>query len=218
MDSQEHARSIGYSDQELTGIPEGVVCHGCGNPIALAELQEGEIVLDLGSGGGLDAFLAARRVGPRGKVIGIDSSTEMVARATDNAAKGGYANVVFQQGEMGELPLGDESVDVVLSNCVLNYAEDKLKAFKEIFRCLKATGRMILTDLVAEGRFSEEALQDQAWGEWLRRALPKHDYLRTIEEAGFKEVVVVQETTFSMAESNDRLRGKIVNIGVKASK
>jgi arsenite methyltransferase len=216
MDSLEHAKSIGYSEQELARIPEGVVCHGCGNPTALAELKEGETVLDLGSGGGLDALLAARRVGPTGKVIGIDSSAEMVARATQNAAKGHYANVVFKQGEMANLPLDDECVDVVISNCVLNYAEDKLAAFTEVFRCLKPNGRTVVTDLVAEGGFSEDVLQDKLWGEWLRRALGKHDYLKTIEKAGFKEVVVVKETAFPMAENDERLRGKIVSLAVRA--
>jgi arsenite methyltransferase len=218
MDSLDHAKSIGYSEQDLAGIPEGVVCHGCGNPAALAELKDGETVLDLGSGGGLDAFLAARRVGPTGKVIGIDSSAETVARVTDIAAKGNYANIVFRQGEMGELPLGDQSVDVVISNCVLNYAGDKLAAFKEVFRCLKPNGRMVVADLVAEGGFSDEALKDNVWGEWLRRAFGRKQYLNTIEEAGFKDVAVVEETTFPMAESDERLRGRIVSLAVKACK
>jgi len=218
MDSLEHAKSIGYSEQELAGIPEGTVCHGCGNPTALAELRQGEAVLDLGSGGGLDTLLAARRVGPTGKVIGIDGSAEAVAKATDNAAKGSYANVVFKQGEMGNLPLDDQSIDVVISNCVLNYAGDKLAAFREVLRCLKPNGRMVVTDLVAEGGFSDEVLQDKVWGEWLRRALGKQDYLRTIENAGFKEVAVVHQTTFPMAEGDELLRGKIVSIAVKARK
>ncbi len=218
MDSLEHAKSIGYSEHELAGIPEGVVCHGCGNPTALAELKEGDTVLDLGSGGGLDAFLAARRVGPRGRVIGVDSSAEAVAKATANAAKGGYANVVFKQGELGSLPVDDESVDVVISNCVLNHAADKTAAFKEVFRCLKPNGRMIVADLVAEGRFSDEALRDKVWGEWLRIAVGKQEYLKSIENAGLTEVAVVRQTTFPMAESDERLRGRIVNITVKARK
>jgi arsenite methyltransferase len=218
MNTLEHAKSLGYSDQELTGIPEGVVCHGCGNPVALAELKDGETLLDLGSGGGLDALLAARRVGTTGKVIGIDASAEAVAKATDNAAKGHFANVVFQQGEIANLPLEDESVDAVISNCVLNYAEGKLAAFKELFRCLKPGGRIVITDLVAEGEFSEEALQDKVWGDWLRRAAGKRDYLKAIAEAGFKEVAVVRQTTFPMAEDDERLRGRIISIAVKAWK
>jgi len=218
MNSLDHAKSIGYSEQELAGIPEGVACHGCGNPTALAGLKEGETVLDLGSGEGFDALLAARRVGPNGKVIGVDASAEMVTRATDNAAKGSYANVVFKQGEMESLPVDDESVVVVISNCVLNYAGDKLAAFQEVFRCLKPNGRMIVTDLVAEGGFSDEALQDKVWGEWLRRALGKQDYLKTIEKAGFREVAVVKETAFPMAERDERLRGRIVSIAVRACK
>ena len=116
FDPIQYARSLGYSEDELRGVPEGWVGHGCGNPVALAELQEGETVLDVGSGGGLDAFLAVQRVATTGRVIGVDSSVEMVAKAAEAAAKGGYTNVVFKVGRMEHLPLDDESVDVVISN------------------------------------------------------------------------------------------------------
>ena len=214
----EHAKSIGYSEQELAGIPEGVVCRGCGNPTALAELKEGDTVLDVGSGGGLDAFLAVRRVGPTGRVIGIDISAEAIAKATASAAKGSYTNLVFKQADMAKLPLADQSIDVVISNCVLNYPGDKLAAFKEVFRCLKPNSRMLITDLVVEGGFPDEVLRDQMWGAWLRGAAGKQDYLKTIRQAGFTEVAVVRQTIFPMAESDERLRGKIVSIAVKARK
>jgi SAM-dependent methyltransferase len=217
-DPSEYAKSIGYSEQEIRSIPEGIVCRGCGNPTALAELREGETVLDLGSGEGLDAFLAARRVGATGKVIGVDASAEAVAKATQNAAKGGYANVVFEQGEMENLPLDDESVDVVISNCVLNHAAGKLAAFREAYRCLRPNGRMVVMDLVVEGAFSDEMLHDRLWGGWLAAAAGKRDYLKTIEKAGFREVLLVDETTFAMAESDERLRGKIVSIALRARK
>jgi ubiquinone/menaquinone biosynthesis C-methylase UbiE len=217
-DPMGHARAIGYSDEEIRSVPEGAVCHGCGNPTAWADLNEGETVLDVGSGGGLDAFLAARRVGQKGKVIGVDASAGNIAKATENAAKGRHPNVVFKQGEMEKLPVDDHSVDVVISNCVLNYAADKLAAFKEIFRRLKPSGRMVVTDLTAEGEFSTEVLHDKVWGEWLAKASGKDDYLKTVEKAGFREVVLVQETTFPMAEGDERLRGKIVSIAVKAYK
>ena len=141
VDPVQYAKSLGYSEEELRGVPEGLVCHGCGNPVALAELQEGEIVLDLGSGGGLDVFLAAKRVGPTGRVIGVDSSAEVVAKAAEAASKGGYTNVVFKVGQMEQLPLEEESVDVVISNCVINHAADKLAVFREVFRCLRPGGK-----------------------------------------------------------------------------
>ena len=218
FDPIQYARSLGYSEEELLGVPEGWVCHGCGNPVALAEIQEGEAVLDLGSGGGLDAFLAAQRVGTTGRVIGVDSSPEMVAKAAEGASKGGYANVDFKVGRMEQLPLEDESVDVVISNCVINHADDKLAVFEETIRCLRPGGRLVLTDLVAEGPFSQAVLDDEVWGEWLGVALGKQEYLRGIREAGFKHLQVVRETAFPMAEQDERLKGRIVSIGVTACK
>ena len=219
VDSSEHAKSIGYSEQELAGIPEGVVCRGCGNPTALAELKEGETVL--GPRFGRRARCAAgstagwangkgdrHRQFRRGGCQGNATSPPRAATRMSFSSWGRWENC----------RLTTESVDVVISNCVLNYAGDKLAAFKEVFRCLKPNGRMVVTDLVAEGGFSDEVLQDKVWGEWLRRALGKQDYLKTIEKAGFKEVAVVSETTFPMAESDERLRGRIVSIAVKARK
>jgi arsenite methyltransferase len=213
-----YAKSLGYSEEELQSVPEELVCHGCGNPVALARLHAGETVLDLGSGGGLDVFLAAQRVGPTGRVIGVDSSTEAVAKATEAACRGGYANAVFMVADMEHLPLEDGSVDVVISNCVINHAHDKLAVFKELMRCLRPGGKLAITDLVAEGKFTQAALQDDVWGEWLRVATGKQEYLRRIREAGFRDLVLVRETTFPMAEQDERLRGKIVNIGVEAYK
>lgn len=218
LDPIQYAKSLGYCEEELRGVPEGLVCRGCGNPVALAELQEGEAVLDLGSGGGLDAFLAANRVGPVGRVIGVDSSAEAVAKATAAASKGGCANVVFKVGQMDQLPLKDESVDVVISNCVVNHAADKLAAFREVRRCLRPGGRLVLTDLVVEGEFSQAALDDAVWGEWLGVALGKQEYLFSMEKAGFRSLTVVRETAFPMAEQDERLRGRILSIAVKAYK
>jgi arsenite methyltransferase len=216
-DPHQHAKSLGYSDEELRDVPEGVVCHGCGNPIDLADLKDGETVLDLGSGGGLDAFVAARLVGRQGHVIGVDSSAEVVAKATESA-KGRYENVVFQVGPMDRLPLADGSVDVVISNCVINHAADKVAVFRELCRCLRPNGRMVVTDLMAEGEFSQAALHDEVWGEWLAHASGQADYLEAIRRGGFKNVVVVSQTTFPMAEADERLQGRIVSIAVKANK
>jgi arsenite methyltransferase len=216
-DPLEYAKSLGYCEEELRGVPEGLVCHGCGNPIALAELKAGEIVLDLGSGCGLDAFLAANQVGPQGQVIGVDGSAETVAKATAAASRNGYRNVEFMVGSMEQLPLDDCTVDVVISNCVINHAADKRTVFGQLLRCLRPKGRMVVTDLVAEGPFSGAVLEDKVWGQWLAHASDKQDYLSAIEEAGFRDVVV-SATAFPMAEQDERLRGKIVNLVVRACK
>jgi arsenite methyltransferase len=216
-DPLEYAKSLGYREEELRSLPDGMVCHGCGNPITLAQLRVGETVLDLGSGCGMDVFLAAKEVGPRGKVIGIDGCAETVAKATTAASQNGYTNVELLVGSMEELPLEEESVDVVISNCVINHAADKGKVFGELFRCLKPEGRMVVTDLVVEGEFSEAAKKDKVWGEWLTHASGKQDYLAAIECAGFRDLVV-SATTFPMTEQDERLRGKIVNLAVRACK
>jgi ubiquinone/menaquinone biosynthesis C-methylase UbiE len=187
-DPLEYAKSLGYREEELRSLPEGLVCHGCGNPIFLAGLKPGEAVLDLGSGGGLDVFLASKEVGPRGKVIGVDSSAETVAKAMAAATQNGYTNVEFMVGSMEDLPLEDQSADVVVSNCVINHAADKRRVFAELFRCLRPGGRIAVTDLLAEGEFSEAAKTDKVWGEWLAHASGKQDYLNAIKEAGFRNV------------------------------
>ena len=134
------------------------------------------------------------------------------------ASQNGYTNVEFNIGSMEQLPLENACADVVISNCVINHAADKAIVFREVFRCLKPHGRMIVTDLMAEGPFSEAAMQDQVWGEWLAHASGKEDYLNAIEYAGFRRIIVVSQTTFPMAEGDERLRGGIANLAVKAWK
>lgn len=214
-----HATSVGYSREELKTVPvETVMSLGCGNPVTRAGLRRGEIVLDLGSGGGLDALLAARRVGPVGRVIGVNVTLEMVKRANENARKSNLANVECRQAPIERLPLDACSVDVAISNCVMNHCADKVRAFKEVYRVLKVGGRMCISDLVASGPFSEATLADEVWGEWLTVAQSKSDYLRAIEQAGFREVAVEEEATFPMAENDERLKGRIVSIGLTARK
>ncbi|OGV75045.1 MAG: hypothetical protein A3K19_14730 [Lentisphaerae bacterium RIFOXYB12_FULL_65_16] len=214
-----HAKSTGYSEQELDSVPDdAVVSLGCGNPVARAELRAGEMVLDLGCGAGLDALLAAQRVGPKGRVIGVDQTPEMVQRAADNAAKAGARNVEFRHAAIERLPLEDGSVDVAISNCVMNHCADKVLAFKEVYRVLKHGGRIWISDLVAAGGFSDAALKDEIWGEWLAVALPKAKYFRTIENAGFRDLTVAGEATFAMAEADARLKGRITSLLLTARK
>ncbi|HOB98855.1 MAG TPA: methyltransferase domain-containing protein [Verrucomicrobiota bacterium] len=214
-----YATSLGYSEEDLKTVPaDAIMTLGCGTPVTRARLRLGEIVLDLGSGGGLDAFLAARRVGPTGRVIGVDATPEMVKRANATAEKSSIANVEFRYAPIERLPLADCSVDVVISNCVINHCAEKVRAFKEVYRVLKIGGRMCLSDLVGSGPFSDAALEDKVWGEWLAVALSKADYLRAIEQAGFQEVTVEEEVTFHMAENDERLKGRIASIGLTAWK
>ena len=214
-----YATSLGYSAEDLKTVPaDAVMSLGCGTPVTRARLRQGEIVLDLGSGGGLDAFLAARRVGPTGRVIGVDATLEMVKRANETAEKSELANVEFKHAPIERLPLDDCSVDVAISNCVMNHCADKVRAFKEVYRVLKVGGRMWISDLVASGPFSEATLADEVWGEWLTVAQSKSDYLRAIEQAGFQEVAVEEEATFPMAENDERLKGRIGSLGLTARK
>ena len=192
---------------------------GCGNPTALAELKEGETVLDLGPGGGLDVFLAARKVGAKGKIIGVDMTPEMIKKARENAEKGHFQNVEFRLGEMEHLPVEDKSIDVIISNCVINLSPDKLATFKEAFRVLRPNGRILISDIVTEGELPEDVRRSfEAWAGCIAGALEKQEYLDTIKKAGFKAVMIVSEHPFRVANMDDRLTGTIMSIHVKARK
>ncbi len=216
----EQAQAVGYSSEELKSIPEDAVFGlGCGNPTALAEIQEGETVLDLGSGGGIDVFLAANKVGDEGKVIGVDMTPEMITNAVENAQKGGYANVEFKLGEIENLPVQNNSIDVIISNCVINLTPDKNKAYQEVYRVLKPEGRILVSDLVTEGYIPEEIRRSfQAWSECVGGAMEKEDYLNTIKNAGFKEVEIIEQHFFTEPNMDERLIGKITSIQLKAIK
>lgn len=213
------ALRIGYSEKDLENIPEASIMGlGCGNPVALASLEEGKTVLDLGSGGGIDVFLAARKVGPKGKAIGVDMTEEMVNRARATASKYGYQNVDIRLGEIENLPVEDDSVDVVISNCVINLSLDKEKVFREAYRVLKPGGRIMISDLVTEGELPEEVRKSfDAWAGCIAGALEKNQYLDTIRRAGFKKVKIASESTFTIDVSHE-LKGKITSVQVEGHK
>ena len=196
--AQTISKNIGYTDEELKSVPEGAnLGLGCGNPVALASLGEGETVLDLGSGAGFDCFLAATRVGKRGKVIGVDMTPEMLEKARENAQKGGYENVEFRLGEIENLPAADNSVDVVISNCVINLSPDKRRVFGEAFRVLKPGGRLMVSDIVLLRELPDFIKSSvAAYVGCVSGAMMKDEYLATIREAGFQEVKILDETMF----------------------
>jgi SAM-dependent methyltransferase len=216
----EQAKATGYTLDELKSIPEEAIFGlGCGNPTALAEIHEGEIVLDLGSGGGIDVFLAANKVGPEGKVIGVDMTEDMLQTACKNAGEGGYTNVEFKLGEIENLPIEDNSVDLIISNCVINLTPDKLIAYQEAFRVLKPGGRILVSDIVTEGELPDEIKRSfQAWSDCIAGAMEKETYLNTIKEAGFSGVEIVNEQHYTEPQLNHFLEGKIISVQVKASK
>ena len=214
------ARAIGYSKKDLEHVPEEAVMGlGCGNPAAIADLKTGEIVLDLGSGAGADVFLAANKVGATGKAIGVDMTAEMVNRAEDIARVHGYGNVEFRLGEMEKLPVGDESVDVIVSNCVINLSPDKSKVFQEAYRVLKLGGRLIVSDIVSERVLPAEMKSDpDAWACCIAGALEQREYLEKTKKAGFEDVEVVAGREFYIDNKANQTKEKLLSITVKAYK
>jgi SAM-dependent methyltransferase len=192
------ATHLGYTADDLASVPEGAnLGVGCGAPLAHAALRPGETVLDLGSGAGFDAFLAAREVGSSGRVVGVDMTPEMLDRARRNAAAGGYANVEFREGLIEKLPLADASVDVVISNCVINLAPDKGAVFREAARVMRPGGRMIVSDIVLDAPLPPAiAASVAAWTGCVAGASLRADYLAAIRAAGLDDVEVVQELGF----------------------
>ncbi len=215
----EIGRKIGYSEEELSNVPEAAnMGLGCGNPTALASLKKGETVLDLGSGGGIDVFLAAKKVGSKGKVIGVDMSEAMLERAASNAVKNGYRNVEFRLGEIEKLPVDDGAVDVVISNCVINLSTDKDQVFREAYRVLRPGGRLMVSDLVTEGDLPEKVRQSfDAWACCIGGALEKQEYLEVIKRAGFQDVRIVSEAGYEV-DVSEELKGKIMSVHVEARK
>src|SRR4030042_2104004 len=199
----EISKSIGYAEIDIKEVPEGSnLGLGCGNPIAYASLKEGETVLDLGSGAGFDCFLAAKKVGPKGKVIGVDMTQEMLDRARENILKSDYKNVEFRLGEIDNLPVADNSIDAVISNCVVNLAPDKKRVFNEAYRVIKPGGRIMISDVVLLKKLHlPDAVIDvlDSYGSCITRAMIKEEYINTIRDAGFVNVKIIDEAKSSLA-------------------
>ncbi len=192
--NEQVSKMIGYSQEEMNVVPEGAnLGLGCGNPIALASLKEGERVLDLGSGAGFDCFLASKKVGKQGKVIGVDMTHEMLDKARANAKKGKYTNIEFRLGEIENLPVADNSVDVIISNCVINLAPNKKRVFEEAYRVLAPKGRLMVSDIVLLKELPESIRENvEAYAGCISGAELKDRYLELIRKAGFQEVKVIR--------------------------
>jgi arsenite methyltransferase len=208
-----------YSEQETGALPEAAVLAslGCGNPTALAELKAGETVLDLGSGGGIDVLLSARRVGPTGKAYGLDMTDEMLALARENQKKAGAENVEFLKGEIEHIPLPDNSVDVIISNCVINLSADKDQVIREAFRVLKPGGRFAVSDVVTRGQVPEQLRRDMLlWVGCIAGALDEADYIAKLQAAGFEQAGVEPTRVYQIADAREFLAGKGIDVDAMA--
>ena len=194
-----NASGLGYTEEQKKAIPQGSNLNlGCGNPLGHAAVRPGETVLDLGSGAGIDVFLASREVGPTGRAIGVDMTPAMISRARKNAADGDYANVEFRLGEIENLPVADQSVDLIISNCVINLSPAKPRVFAEAMRALRPGGRMVVSDLVLTRSLPEDVRQSvEAYVGCVAGAMPREDFLAAMREAGFDEVEVLEERKYA---------------------
>jgi arsenite methyltransferase len=200
--NEELSKSLGYSKEDLSSVPEGAnLGLGCGNPTALASLKPGEVVLDLGSGAGFDCFLAANRVGSEGKVIGVDMTHEMLEKARANARRGNYKNVEFRLGEIENLPVADNSVDVIISNCVINLSPNKKRVFEEAFRVLAPGGRLMVSDIVLSKPLPEAIRKSiEAYVSCIAGAEIRNHYLELIRDTGFQKVNIVEESIYPVED------------------
>jgi len=200
-ENEQIAKSIGYSDEEIKSAGVANLGLGCGNPTGMGEIKKGETVLDLGSGAGFDCFLAAKKVGKTGNVIGVDMTEEMIERAKDNAKKQSYDNVEFKLGDIENLPINNNSIDVVISNCVVNLAPDKSKVFKEVYRVLKKGGRMYISDIVLLDNLTKEQKENEELvAGCVGGALLKDDYLKIIKGAGFEVSILSEDKDISKSQ------------------
>jgi SAM-dependent methyltransferase len=209
-----------YGQGETSALPEAAVLAslGCGNPTALAELKSGETVLDLGAGGGIDVLLSARGVGPEGKAYGLDMTDEMLALARDNQRKDGAANVEFLKGEIENMPLPDDSVDVIISNCVINLSADKDRVLREAFRVLKPGGRFAVSDVVTRGQMPEPLRKDMLlWVGCIAGALEEGDYRAKLAAAGFESIGIEPTRVYKVDDAREFLAGKGLDVDALVS-
>lgn len=209
-----------YNDDETRGLPPEAVLasFGCGNPTALAELHRGDTVLDLGSGGGIDVLLSAKRVGPTGKAYGLDMTDEMLELARQNQAKAGLANVEFLKGEIEKIPLPDSSVDVIISNCVINLSGEKERVFSEAFRVLRPGGRLAISDIVVRGPVPTEIKRSpELWAGCVAGALEERRYIALLTDAGFQNVSVQATRVYRTEDAREFLSGAGLNVEYLAS-
>ena len=211
------AKNIGYDAKELQSVPESSILGvGCGAPVNFAGIKEGEVVVDIGSGGGIDVFLSANKVKDSGKVIGIDMTDEMLEKARKNANQGAYTNVEFRKGDIERrIPVEDSTADLVISNCVINLTTDKISTFKETYRILKDDGRIIISDLVTDRKVDKNSVNIEKWCSCIDGALTKENYLDSIRKAGFNSVQVLQETQYLEDKTDGRM---VTSLVVKAIK
>jgi arsenite methyltransferase len=219
----ESSKAIGYDADKLNLIPESSVLGvGCGNPTRFADIKEGNTVVDLGSGAGIDVFLAANLVKESGKVIGIDMTDNMLKKARENAEKHGYSNVEFRQGDIEQrIPVEDNSADLVISNCVINLTTNKEITFKEIYRILKSEGKgkMVISDLVTSREIAANSISTDSWCSCIDGALTKEHYIDSIKKAGFTNIEILDEKLYmELEEDKNKEKRQITSISIKAVK
>lgn len=201
LSSENVSKEIGYSDYDINSVPDANLGLGCGNPTAIGKIKQGDTVLDLGSGAGFDSFLASKKVGVSGKVIGVDMTKEMIDKARGIAEKYGYKNVEFRYGDIENLPVEDDSIDIIISNCVINLAPDKLKVFKEAYRVLKKTGKLYVSDIVLLKELTEaQRSNEELLAGCVGGALLKDEYLEIIKKAGFNYRIVLENKKISKTQ------------------
>lgn len=216
LSTKQISKSIGYSEEEINSASEANLGLGCGNPVALSTIKEGDVVLDLGSGAGFDAFLAAKKAGNKGKVIGLDMTEEMIRKAKENAERYGYQNVEFRLGDIEHIPIEANTIDVIISNCVINLSPNKEKVFSEAYRVLKSGGKMFVSDIVLLEELTQEQRNDEELiAGCVGGAILKDEYIKLIQNAGFKVKVLAEDKEISKRQYNGI---KLESIKIEATK